>query len=104
MDGWEAQADGVRAINGGQAQVAIDPAGNAMAVWAQYDANYEVFDILANRSTPATGFGDAIKIEYIHSGHAQEPHVAMDSDGNSLVVSLARTNALSARRSTRHNI
>ncbi|MDH3728607.1 MAG: hypothetical protein OER77_13845 [Myxococcales bacterium] len=64
--------------------VAIDPDGNAIAVWRQPDGTRE--SIWANRSTPDGGWGDAEVIEFDNQGHAADPRVAIDAAGNAIVV------------------
>jgi hypothetical protein len=67
-------------------QVAIDPAGNAVAVWSQSDGSR--YNVLANRFIPGTGWGTSQLIEAQDSGTitngAQAPNVALDDEGNAL--------------------
>jgi len=65
-------------------QVAIDPDGNAIAVWQQYDGTR--YNIWANRYIPASGWGTAELIETDNAGDAEIPQVAMGPDGNAIVV------------------
>jgi predicted enzyme related to lactoylglutathione lyase len=65
-------------------QVAVDPSGNAIAVWHQWDAARR--DIWANRFTPATGWSVAERIETDGANDAAGPHVAVDSSGNAIAV------------------
>ena len=61
-------------------QIAIDPSGNAIAVW-----NHDQ-DIYANRYTASTGlWGTAEKIENA-AGWGQYPGIALDSAGNGIAV------------------
>ena len=64
-------------------QVAIDPGGNAMAVWRQIEGTSH--DIWVNRFTPSTGWGTATLVE-TGTGSAFEPQIAMDANGNSMAV------------------
>ncbi len=66
------------------AQVALDPNGNAVAVWQQFDGIR--FNIWANRFTPAAGWGMAELIETDNAGFAGSPQVAVDPNGNAVAV------------------
>ena len=80
-------AGAIETGNIGQAlypQVAIDPGGNAIAVWQQSDGTR--YNILANRYTPASGWGEAELIETDNSGWAEHPQVAVDPNGNATAV------------------
>ncbi len=84
--GWETA---VRVDSGGAGaafgpHVAIDPDGNAIAVWRQSDGTRE--SIWASRSRPGNGWGIAELIEFDNQGHAADPRVSMDAGGNGLVV------------------
>jgi hypothetical protein len=65
-------------------QVAVNAAGVATAVWQQSDG--VSIDVYANRFTPGSGWGTAVRIETDNTGVAQEPQVAMDSSGNAIAV------------------
>jgi hypothetical protein len=65
-------------------QIAIDASGNALAVWNQSDGTRT--NIWANRFTPAGGWGTATRIETDDLGDAFDPQVALDINGNGLVV------------------
>ncbi len=65
-------------------QVAVDDSGNAVAVWSQVDGG--VYSIYANRYVSGTGWGTAQLIETDDSGDARYPQVAMDDNGNAVVV------------------
>ena len=64
-------------------QLAIDPSGNAMAVWEQYDGSRN--NIWANRYVAGTGWGAAELIE-TDAGNANYPQVAIDPSGNAMAV------------------
>lgn len=64
--------------------VAMDPDGNAIAVWEQLDGTR--FNIWANRFTPAAGWGVAERIGRDELGSAYEPEVAVDANGRAIVV------------------
>ena len=65
-------------------QVAVDPNGNAVAVWAHSDGTR--YDIWSNRYTPGTGWGMAERIEVNDLGDAREPRIAVNPSGNAVVV------------------
>jgi hypothetical protein len=84
--GWGA-AEPIETDNAGgasSAQVAVDPNGNAVAVWHQSDGTR--FNIWANRFTPTAGWGAAELIETDNAGTAMFPQVAVDPNGNAIVV------------------
>ena len=70
--------------SGGNAQVAFDAAGNAIAVWSQQESTQ--YSIWANRYTPGAGWGTATLIESDNAGNAAEPQIAFDAGGNASVV------------------
>ena len=66
-------------------QVAVDPNGNAVAVWAHSDGAR--YDIWSNRYTPSGGWGGtATRIEPNDAGDALAPQLAVDTEGNAVVV------------------
>jgi hypothetical protein len=84
--GWSA-AELIETNNADDAifpEVALDPNGNAIAVWSQSDGTR--FSIWANRFTPAAGWGVAELIETDDTGIAQGPQVALDPNGNAIAV------------------
>ena len=113
-------------------RIAVDANGNVVTVWAQSDWARD--DIWSNRYTVTDGWGTAERIEIDDTDNAHDPRVAVDANGNALAVwthdgvrdniwsnrytpdggwgtaelieteSVVDTNALSASRSTRHNI
>ncbi|MBQ24166.1 hypothetical protein [Alcanivorax sp.] len=66
-------------------QIAVDNAGNAIAVWSQYDgANYNIY---ANRYTASTGnWGTEELIESNSVANTLSPQIAIDSNGNAIAV------------------
>jgi predicted enzyme related to lactoylglutathione lyase len=64
-------------------QVAMDPMGNAIAVWYQSDGTRD--NIWANRFD-GSGWGSAQLIETDDAGDAQYPQVAVDPRGNAIAV------------------
>jgi hypothetical protein len=64
-------------------QVAMSSNGNAMVVWQQVDSSGHV-SILANRYSAGV-WGGAVWLE-AGTGDATQPQIAMDNDGNAMVV------------------
>lgn len=64
-------------------QVAMDPSGNAVAVWQQFDGSED--NIVANHFEKGIGWGAAFVIDGV-AGDAQTPQVAMDAAGNAVAV------------------
>ena len=64
-------------------QVSFDKAGNAIAVWFQWDGTQ--FRIYANRYVAGTGWGAAAAIE-TNPNNANNPQVSFDSAGNAIAV------------------
>jgi predicted enzyme related to lactoylglutathione lyase len=65
-------------------QVAVDPSGNAVAIWHQYDG--ERYNIWANRFVAGMGWETAMPIETNDAGSAYAPQVAVDPAGNAVAV------------------
>lgn len=78
----------VETNNGGDAdfpQLALDSAGNALVVWEQSDSTRR--NIWANRYTAANQrWGIAQLLETDDVSFANAPHLAIDADGNGMVV------------------
>ena len=87
-DGWGVpeliETDDLLTASG--ARLAIDPMGNGLAVWLQYDRDSypDGSAIWANRYRVSGGWGAAERIENPH--HSSDPALAMDANGNALVV------------------
>ena len=64
-------------------QVSVDAAGNAVAVWLQWDSSD--YNVLTNRFVPGTGWGTAERIDS-ESRSGYTPDVAVDEAGNAIVV------------------
>ncbi len=64
-------------------QVSFDKAGNAIAVWFQWDGTQ--FRIYANRYVAGTGWGAAAAIE-TNPNNALHPQVSFDRAGNAIAV------------------
>lgn len=67
-----------------QPRVAMDSAGNAMAVWSQFEGGR--YDLRANRFVPATGWGSPVLIENDDTRSVGVATVAVDGAGNAIVV------------------
>ena len=65
-------------------RIAMDTAGNAIAVWQQSDGVQD--NIWANRYTVGIGWGTATLIETDNSGPAGGPQIIMDGNGNAIAV------------------
>jgi len=65
-------------------QVAIDPLGNALAVWEQYDGTRT--NIWANRYVAGGGWSSPTIIETDNAGNAYTPHIALDAGGSGMAV------------------
>jgi hypothetical protein len=72
------------ARSAGGPQLAVDPNGNAVAVWLQHDGTR--YNIWSNRYVAGTGWGTAELIETDNSGDAVYPQVAVDPSGNGAAV------------------
>ena len=68
----------------GYAQIAIDAAGNAVAVWSQWDGICE--SIWTNYYKAHSGWGTAQLLETDDTGLAVLPQVAIDTAGNAIAV------------------
>jgi hypothetical protein len=81
-------AESIETDNAGDAwvpQVAVDPNGNAIAVW--YQNNGVRYNIYANRyDEVSNSWGPAALIETDNTGSASAPQVAIDSIGNAIAV------------------
>jgi hypothetical protein len=85
-DGWgTAQSIDDTPGPSGSAQVASDPAGNAMAVWVAPG-------IRANRYATSGGWGTAEDIRSSVTGSLRDPEVAMGADGSAIAVWLQQGN------------
>ena len=80
--------------NGATPQIALDASGNAIAVWVQPDgASDNTPDIWVNRYTVGSGWGTTANLGQIRinipgaaGASASQPHIAIDANGNALVV------------------
>jgi hypothetical protein len=65
-------------------ELAVEPNGNAVAVWQQRDGFRN--DIWANHFATGTGWGTPVLVEHDDTGGAESPKVAVDPDGNAIAV------------------
>ncbi len=67
-------------------QLAVDPAGHAVAVWEQ-DIGGGTAHVWASRYRGDTaGWGDPVDLQAAPAGRGRNPRVAIDRDGNAFVV------------------
>ena len=66
-------------------KIAVDPNGNIMAVWVQYDMNDTDQTIYANRYVVGSGWGTATLLE-TSDLPVSNPRIAVDSNGNAIAV------------------
>ena len=83
--GWDTPVVLDPGVGGGTlgTDIAVDPAGNAIAAWGQCCGPANVW---ARRFTPGTGWDPAVLIETGDVGDAIEVHVAIDGSGNATAV------------------
>jgi len=68
-------------------QIAFDSAGNAIAVWQQYDGASELrYNIWAKRFVPGTGWGIPTLLETDNMVDASDPRIAVAPNGNGIAV------------------
>jgi hypothetical protein len=65
-------------------EVAMDPQGDAVVVWAQPDGSET--GIWSNRYTSEIGWGTAERIDARDLGSAEGPQVAIDANGDAVAV------------------
>lgn len=65
-------------------QIAMNAAGDAWAVWQQFDGTRT--NIWANRYTRGGGWGTAALIETDNVGDARTPQIAVDGAGNAVAI------------------
>ena len=82
---WAAHGDGAGSFI--DPSIAVDTAGNALAVWQQSDGTRD--NIWANRYTPGGGWGTAELIETNNAGDAVNPQIAIDTAGNATQTACA---------------
>jgi hypothetical protein len=85
--------------NAGFPQVALDPSGNAIALWSQWDGQRS--GIWSNRYTPSNGWETAEVIDVGNTGNASNYTIAFDESGNALALwTQSNGKTLVARRYT----
>ena len=67
-------------------QIAVDPNGNAVAVWSVYDWSWNHTSVRANRYVVGTGWTGVTNLSTEAVQAASGANVAMDSTGNAMVV------------------
>jgi hypothetical protein len=65
-------------------EIAVDPRGNAIAVWIQQDGAR--YDAWARRYVAGRGWVDPVLIETDDAGSAANPQIALDPSGNAIAV------------------
>ena len=89
-DGWDPeQAEPIGTGDTGDAvqpQVAVDPEGNAIAVWAEFDVDDDRFNIRSSRYEAGMDWGAVETVESDDTGDASAPQVVMDPNGNAIAV------------------
>lgn len=82
---WAAAATRISSgvVDVGAPDIAVDPDGNAIAVWAQYEGTQR--NIWASRYERGTGWSAPFLIEH-NAALADSPRVAMDAQGNAIAV------------------
>lgn len=68
------------------AKVAIDPSGNALAVWQRLQQGGAIADIWASRFNARSGWSAPAQIETDNAGTALNSRIVIDSRGNALAV------------------
>jgi len=96
-DGDARLADGVS-----NAQIAIDTAGNGIAVWSQNDGTED--SIWVNRYDFATTSWGAASLIENDAGYARAPKVAMDSHGNAMVLWYQDNGVVDTTRFNRYSV
>jgi len=67
-------------------RVAADNNGDAIAVWSQFDTTNNIDNTWANRYVKGVGWGKAELIETDSTGNARRPEIAVDGNGNAVVI------------------
>jgi hypothetical protein len=79
--------------------VAVDGAGNAMAVWHRPDGGWD--SIWSNRYAAGSGWGTPVLVETDNTNSARDARVALDANGNAMAVWIqsdgVRNNAMANR-------
>jgi len=70
----------------GPGRIAMDPGGNAIAVWPQSSADPAHQDIWANRYVVGSGWSTATLLGPLNAGTSFEPEIGIDGAGNAIVT------------------
>jgi hypothetical protein len=85
--GWSAaEKIGTTGAAGSDLDIAIDKAGNALAVWSRFDSSTDSGSIMATRYIAGRGWSTAVIIDPNNDNGAFGPRVAIDGDGNAVVA------------------
>lgn len=85
--GWSAaERIGTTGASGAEPDIAVDKAGNALVVWASFDGATDQGSILASRYIAGRGWTPAVIIDPNNDNGAFRARVAIDGDGNAVVV------------------
>jgi len=82
--GTASRIDSNQMGNSSYPQIAVDPNGNALAVWANFDGTRS--SIGSNRYTNAGGWGSSVLIATDTAGAALHSQIACDVSGNAIAV------------------
>ncbi|MGM0595272.1 MAG: Ig-like domain-containing protein [Pseudomonadota bacterium] len=95
--GW-GTVEGLEAWEGGSGEpkVAIDPDGNAMALWVQMDGSTRT--LWSARHTAEGGWEEPVEVTSADAGYNPEPSIAFDGEGNALAVWNEHEERIMARR------
>jgi len=72
--------------DGNPPEIAMDPSGSIMLVWARPPANSGRTDIWSRRYTVGSGWGTAQLVEIDDTSNARAPQIAVDTSGNAMAV------------------
>ncbi len=85
VKGWEATSPlHIQSGSIGHPQVSIDEVGNGFVIWSQSDGMRN--NIWISRFDKTEGWKTAELLESINEGHAINPQIAMDKEGNATAV------------------
>jgi hypothetical protein len=84
--GWqtETRIENQRLDNANSAQVAMDPGGNAIAVWKESDGTR--YSMWTNRCVAGGTWGTTAMLLELDNGEVSDPEIAMDADGNAFAI------------------
>ncbi|MEQ1517854.1 MAG: hypothetical protein ABL931_15345, partial [Usitatibacteraceae bacterium] len=76
----------LRGTDDPQYSIAMNAAGEAIAVWSQYDRAAETLSIWSRRYSPTSGWGSAARLSAADAFFRHQPNVAIDANGNAFAV------------------